>query len=231
MSREFVERHQIVERYLAGKLPLKVATDFERFCRDHPDLLDAIGLADRVNAGLRLLESGGQPEPWEDKPRKPWEKPVVSIALAAAAFALLVIVGVLAGKLGERGDRIAALEKQVAEQPLEPATRRRAIRLIPARNGPTQRPAVTLGGGETQLVDMKIDLSWSKSKSFRVTIDRADQGRVAVLHNLYKDSNGDLRIALNSSALGPGAYTFTIDGLNWRGEPQPEAWITIALQR
>src|SRR5580658_10338110 len=64
MDREFIARNQIVERYLAGKLPIKGATDFERFCREEPELLDEIGLPERVNAGLRLLEASGKPEPW-----------------------------------------------------------------------------------------------------------------------------------------------------------------------
>jgi hypothetical protein len=54
---------------------------------------------------------------------------------------------------------------------------------------------------------------------------------VAVLHNLLKDSNGHLRVGLNSSALGPGNYLLTIDGLDWRGQPVPDAWITIAIAR
>ena len=43
------------------------------------------------------------------------------------------------------------------------------------------------------------------------------QGRVAVLHNMLRDSNGDLRIALNSTALGPGSYRLAI---LVDGEPQ-----------
>jgi hypothetical protein len=64
---------------------------------------------------------------------------------------------------------------------------------------------------------------------FRVTIDRIDQGRVGVLYNLTKDSNGHVRIALNTSALGPGNYQLSIDGMTWKGEPVPEAWITIGI--
>src|SRR5207302_990491 len=69
MDRDFIARNQIVERYLSGRLPLKGATDFERFCREHPELLDEIGLPERVNAGLRLLEASGKPEPWQESAR------------------------------------------------------------------------------------------------------------------------------------------------------------------
>ena len=51
------------------------------------------------------------------------------------------------------------------------------------------------------------------------------------ISELAKDSNGHLRIALNSSALGPGNYQFTIEGLTWKGDAEPDSWITIGIQR
>jgi len=231
MTRDFVERNKLAERYLAGKLPARAAADFERFCKDNPDLLDAIGLADRVNMGLRLLEAGGKPEPWAEKSRAKWDQPHVTIAAGIAAVVLLITAIVLGTRVSERGKRIAALETAVAEQPLQPATSTRSILLIPARGGPTKRPAVTVGAGYAQFADIKIDLTWSKFTTYRVTIDREDQGRVAVIYNALKDSNGHVRLAFNTSALGPGNYNFTIQGLTWRGEPIPQAWATVAVTR
>jgi hypothetical protein len=232
MDRDFIARNQIVERYLSGKLPIRGATEFERFCTQHPEYLDEIGLSERVNAGLRLLEASGQPEPWSEAPRRIWEKPQVMIGLAAAVLVLLMALGILAGANSSKAAKIAALSQQVVDQPLDPATSTRTIRLLPSREGSSSAPAIVVGGtGQAQLVDLKIDMTHSPYKEFRVTIDRVDQGRVAVLGNVLKDSNGHLRIAFNSSALGPGSYQFTIEGLNWRGEPQPDAWVTIGVRR
>lgn len=231
MDREFIERNQIVERYLAGRLPPRGAVEFEHFCAAHPELLDAIGLPARVHAGLRLLDAGGKPSPWEQKKRPVWEKPPVLIGFAALVVILLGAAAALALQVGDRGAKIAALEKRIIDQPLAPATATRTIKLVPARGGPTHRPAVTVGGGPVQFADLKIDLAWSKYSNFRITIDREDQGRVAVLHNVEKDSNGHVRIAFNTSALGPGNYDFTIQGLTWRGEPVAQAWATIGIQR
>src|SRR5246127_5503099 len=88
MDREFIARNQVVERYLSGRLPLKGATDFERFCHEHPEMLDEIGLPERVNAGLRLLEAAGKPEPWQEAPRPVWQKPQVTLGLAGAPLLL-----------------------------------------------------------------------------------------------------------------------------------------------
>ncbi len=231
MDRDFIARNQIVERYLSGRLPLKGATDFERFCKDNPQLLDELGLPERVNAGLRLLEASGKPEPWQEKPQPFWSRPPLVLGLAAAVLILSVSLGVVASSNSARGQKIVKLQKQVAERPLDPATSTRSIRLVPSREAASNTPAIVIGGGAAELVDFKIDESRSAYKTFRITIDRIDQGRVGVLHNLVKDSNGHLRVALNSTALGPGNYQLTIEGLSWRGDPEPDSWITIGIQR
>jgi hypothetical protein len=231
MDRDFIARNQVVERYLSGRLPLKGATDFERFCHDHPELLDEIGLPERVNAGVRLLEASGKPEPWAESARPLWQRPEVTLSLAGVAVALAVALGLVVTGSAAKTHRIAYLQKQVLERPLDPATSTREIRLLPSRSGASNTPAITIGGGEVQLADLKIDESRSPYRAFRVTIDRIDQGRVFVINNLAKDSNGHLRIALNSSALGPGDYQLTIEGLGPRGDPQPDSWITIGVQR
>lgn len=231
MDRDFIIRNQIVERYLSGRLPIKGATEFERFCRENPQILDELGVPERVNAALRLLEAGGKPEPWQEKPKRFWEKPYLAIGLGIATLALSVALAMVVDSSMEKSASIAALEKRLAEQPLEPAKSTRTIRLLPSRQGGSNSPAVILGGADAQLADLKIDVSRSQYRSFRVTIDRIDQGRVGILHNLTKDSNGHLRLALNTSALGPGNYQLTIEGLTWRGEPVPDSWITIGIQR
>jgi hypothetical protein len=231
MDRDFIARNQVVERYLSGRLPLKGATEFERFCRENPEVLDELGLPERVNAGLRLLDASGKPEPWQETKQPFWQKAQVTIGLAAA---VVVLAGALWYSMNDGASkalRITKLQSQAAERPLDPATSTREIRLLPSREGGSNTPAITIGGGAAQLVDFKIDESRSPYKVFRVTIDRIDQGRVAVISELGKDSNGHLRIALNSSALGPGNYQLTIEGLTWRGEAEPDSWITIGIQR
>jgi len=231
MDRDFIARNQVVERYLTGRLPLKGATDFERFCHDHPELLDEIGLPERVNAGLRLLEAAGKPEPWQETPRPGWQKPGITLGLAAAVVVLGLALAGIGGSSASKTHHIADLEKRLSEQALDPATSTRSIRLMPSRSGATNAPAITIGGGKAELADIKIDESRSPYHVFRITIDRVDQGRVGVISNIAKDSNGHIRIALNSSALGPGNYQLTLEGLDWRGDPQPDSWVTIGVAR
>ncbi|MGH8142537.1 MAG: hypothetical protein ACREU2_08490 [Steroidobacteraceae bacterium] len=232
IDRHFIASHRIIERYLSGQLPRKGVQDFERFCHEHPELLDDIGLSDRINAALRLLEAGGRTPPWEERPKQWWEK-LLTLPVLSGAACLCVILAVTslvsAGRLSAQERRADSLTQQLATQPLYAPETTRSITLIPSRTAPSRQSLATIGGSNAEMADLKIDMSWAKFASYRVTIDRLDQGRVAVLRGLTRDSNGDLRIALNSSALGPGAYQLSIDGLNWRGEPQAQAWATFSI--
>src|ERR1700728_818310 len=229
-ARGLSTRNQADERYPSGRLPLKGATEFERYCHDPPELLDEMGLPERVNAGLRLLEASGKPETWQEAPRPRWQQPAVTIGLAVAVVALVIALLTATSNSAAKSHHIADLQKQVVDRTLDPATSTRDIRLVPSRSGASNSPAITIGGGDAQLADFRIDESHSPYHVFRVTIDRVDQGRVGVINNLAKDSNGHLRIALNSSALGPGTYQLTLEGLDWHGDPQPDSWVTIGVQ-
>jgi hypothetical protein len=229
MDREFIEKNQIVERYLTGKLPPKGVTDFERVCRSDPRLVEELGLAGRVNAAIRLLEASGQPEPWQEKPRAFWEKP--PFIAAAAALAVVFAISALLLFLQTRGDaaQISQLEADLVARPIDPASTGRTITVLPSRTGPVSAGMFTTGNNGAEFVEMRIDVSWADTPSFRVLIERRGEGRVLQLHNLLRDSNGNLRVSLNSSALGPGLYTIAIESLNWRGEPTPAAWAAFEV--
>lgn len=229
MDAAFIERNQIVERYLTGKLPPRGVIDFERWCRENPQLVDSLGLSDRINAALKLLDASGRPEPWAEKPRRFYERAIVFFAVLGAAVIGVAIAASMSVRATEAERQVAVLEKRVNERPLLPATSTRPIIVEPSRTGPSQRAALTLVGTSGEMADLKVDVSWSRYTNFRVTIDRTSQGRVAVLGNQQRDSNGQLRLALNSSALGPGDYQLVLEGLDWRGNPDPQGWVTFAV--
>jgi hypothetical protein len=229
MDREFIEKHQIVERYLLGKLPPRGVADFERVCRENPTLIEEIGLAERVHKAVALIEASGQPELWQEKPKKVWEKPAFVAATGAALLVAALGAAVLASRLSDARARVAMLERSVVERPIDPAGSRRSLTVEPSRTGAPATPMFAIGGSGAELVEMKTDLSWSNARGFRIEIERAGQGIVAVLHNVQKDSNGHVRLALNSSALGPGVYDVAIHGLDWRGESSRAAWASFEV--
>jgi hypothetical protein len=229
MDREFIIKNQIVERYLAGRLPPKGVTDFERLIRARPELIEELGLADKVNAGLRLLDAAGVAEPWAEKPKKFWENPAFTFGAAGLAIVALIGCLVLALQVSSRDKRISKLTTEVQERPIAPSTLKRTILVNVARSGPPASTTLTIGTGE--FAEIKADLSWTRFNLFRVSIDRVNQGRVAVLDGVAKDSNGHLRIALNAGAFGPGDYMVTLEGLNMRRERLPVAWFRITVAR
>jgi len=229
MDREFIIKNQIVERYLAGRLPPKGVTDFERLIRSRPQLIEELGLPDKVNAGLRLLDAAGIAEPWAEKPKKSWEKPAFTMGAAALAIAALIGCAVLGMQVSSRNATIAKQAQENIERSIAPSTRKRTILVGVARNGPPANSTLTISHGE--FAEMKADMSWTRFGAFKVSIDRVNQGRVLVLDGLDKDSNGHLRISLNAGAFGPGDYMVTIEGLNLRRESIPIAWYRVTVAR
>ena len=229
MDREFIIKNQIVERYLSGRLPPRGVTDFEKLIRSRPKLIEELGLPDRVNAGLRLLDAAGIAEPWAEKQKKFWEKPAFTFAAAGVAIAALIGCLVLAMQVSSRDASITKLKQQNHERAVEPSTRKRSIKVGTARNGPPPQGSFTVHAGD--FAQLKMDLSWSRFSTFRVSIDRVDQGSVAMFEGVSKDSNGDLRIALNAGAFGPGDYMITIEGMNMRRESIPMGWVRFAVER
>ncbi len=230
MDPDFIARNRIVELYVSGKLPVRGATVFERYCRENPQLLDQIGLPERVHAGLRLLEASGKPDPWQEKPKMFWERPYVPLALAALVAVLGIGMLVLNRQLSEQIHKVDVLHKLVVEQPLDAAAATSTVTIEPTHAGPAAATVTFIGGATAQLVNIRIDMTHSDFSAFRLTIDRIGQGRVEVLNNLIKDSNGALGFALNSSALGSGEYQLTIEGLDWRGDPQPDSWARLSIR-
>jgi len=229
MDREFIIKNQIVERYLAGRLPPKGVTDFERLIRSRPQLIEELGLPEKVNAGLRLLDAAGIAEPWAEKPKKVWEKPAFTFGAVGLAAAALIGCLVLAMQVSSRNATIAKQAKENLERPIAPSTLKRTIVINVARNGPPTGATLTIAHGE--FAEMKVDLSWARYPTYKVSIDRVNQGRVAVIEGLEKDSNGHLRVSVNAGAFGPGDYMVTIEGLNMRRESIPVAWYRLAVTR
>jgi hypothetical protein len=80
------------------------------------------------------------------------------------------------------------------------------------------------------MLELRIDMSYSKVQQFRVTIDKKDQGRVLVIDNLLRDSNGDLKVSVNTSAMTPGRYDARIEALPLFGTPNAEGWLMLDVR-
>lgn len=224
-DRKFIEDNQLVERYLQNKLPPKGARELENWCRSHPEYLDELGLPERTLASLQLLETSGRPQDLQE-PQAPWWKtPYLSIGLgvvallcAAAAIALFSDTILLNGKL--RAARALATQGS-----LTAPTAQSSLKIQPDHAAGIDSARFRVSHGAANLVEVHIDMSYAAENEFRVFVDKQDQGRALVLENLFKDSNGELKVSFNSSGLAVGRYDVRIEGLPARGGPIAEGWL------
>ncbi len=230
-DRKFIEDHKLVERYLENKLPFKGARDLENWCRAHPDYLNELKLSERAQTSLKLLEASGQPVDLRE-PQPPWWKTIhVLIGLCVVTFLSLIAFWALLGKYvllrGELDDTRHLMNQGSLVQP---ATSRE-LRVSPDRAPGLDHARIVVTRAAPQLMDVHIDLGYTnKLTEFRLFVDKQDQGRALILNNLLKDSNGELRMTLNSTGLSLGIYNVRIEALPFRGSPIPIGWLILDVR-
>jgi hypothetical protein len=230
-DRKFIDDHKLVERYLEGKLPFKGARDLELWCRDHPEFLNELKLSERAHASLKLLEASGQPQDLGE-PKTPWWKTIyVPIGLGVLALVSLVAFWVMVGKYvllhGELDDTRTLMNQGSLMQPATLSE----VHVTPDRAAGIDHQRITLSRSAPQLMDVHIDMNYTnKLTEFRMFVDKKDQGRALIVNNLLKDSNGELRMTLNSTGLSAGIYNVRIEALPFRGSPIPMGWLILEVR-
>lgn len=230
-DRKFIEDHKLVERYLENKLPLKGARDLENWCRENPEYLNELKLSERAQGSLKLLEASGQPQDLGEARPPWWKTPYALIGLGVVAFLSLVAFWALFGKYellrGQLEDTRASMNRGSLVQP---ATSR-DIYVAPDRAPGIDKSRIVVTRSAPLLMNLHVDLSYTnKQMQFRMLVDKQDQGRALVLENLLKDSNGELRMTLNSTGLAAGLYNARIEALPPRGIPIPIGWVILEVQ-
>jgi len=214
------ERRLQAARYLAGLLSPSDARCFEDAIRQQPSTAEELGLADQIARASRLLDADrlGETPPWWHDRRVPLVAALVIVVLAVAAAWSTVRAGIAE-------DRRALLEARAAEGFLLPPSTTRTVLADPDRGG-----RVAFGGGEApERVELRIPVRGTGFKLFRIAIARDDGTAVLHADRLQRDSNGELRLALNSSLLPEGSYALRIEGFTWRGETEPLGHVDLSV--
>lgn len=227
MSAKIIEQKQLAERYLFGRMTPPEAKFFEGVVKQSPELAEKMGLPEALQRTMRLLDETGTE--WREKGTPAWQSPRIVVALAAALLCALVLAAVGWSGRGDFAARYAKLHTQFDAGTLPAPTRTRVFRLHPARPG-ERVPTFAIGSRQgPTLAELRLDLSYSKAPFFKVTIKRDDNIYWGRLDNQVKDSNGDLRIALNTAAFAAGDYQVEIDGADLRGEGAPVGYVRLRI--
>jgi hypothetical protein len=159
-----------------------------------------------------------------------WQKPATVIALAAGV-AVLLVVSIVSQVSAYRDRKLAAvLENEVKTLTLRASTQDRTLRIAPNPRSWSASPDAAIRWPEPpELLDIYLPVVHSEFKSFAVTVDKVDMGRVLLVHRMVPDSNRDLRLSLNSSAFGPGEYRIRLQGYTWRGQRVDAGWVRLVV--
>lgn len=230
LDRAFIEANKLIERYLDNKLPYQGQRDLEKWCHANPQFLRELRLSERTVASLKLLEASGEPQDLSE-PRTPWwKRPQALILACLIALACAVACAILVGKLTLLRGRLEDAHTQLMQGSLAPPTTVRSLRIQPDRAAGIDSAKLSVNRGAAQLIDLGVDMTYSPEKRFRVTIDKRDQARALVLGALTKDSNGDLRVTFNSTALGSGIYDVRIAALPILGAATDAGWLILDVR-
>ncbi len=220
MKSKSSEQQALAERYLFNRLSPSEARDFESDLREDPALIDALGLPEVATRALSLLSQQRhrallRSPAWLHRTPPLWLVPTLASALLLVSAATI--------SLYRNQQLLLAQEKidhlELARGQIKPPEKSLIV-LAPLGGSDSHIPTYPIGSRETPtLAELRIDLSHVKNNLFRVAIKRSDGTYWGRFDNLLKDTNGAIRLALNSGAFTTGSYEATVESLDWRGEP------------
>ena len=227
MSAKIIEDKQLAERYLFGRMTPPEAKYFEGVVRESPELAEKLGLPQALKRTMRLLDETGTE--WREKGTPRWQSAGAVIGLAAALLLAVVVAALGWSGRSDWAGRYAKIRAQFDASTLPAPTRTRVFRIHPARPG-ERVPAYEIGSRQgPTLAELRLDLAYSKAEFFKLLLKRDDGNYWGRLDNQVKDTNGDLRIALNSAAFAAGDYLVEIDAVNLRGEGAPVGYVRLRI--
>ncbi len=153
---------------------------------------------------------------------------VASLAATCVILALLTITSLMTASREREAAREAAAREQTLT--LRAINSVRTLRITPNPRSWSAAPDVTLAWPEPpQLLELRLAVGYSTFPAFAVIVDKVDHGRVLVAERLAPDSGKELRLALNSSAFGPGEYRLRLQGHTWRGDHVDVGWVRLQV--
>jgi hypothetical protein len=260
MDRDQIKSERIVERYLTGDLLVREARDFERFCLEHPDVLETLAIPARLKARLSIKPFDGTDtsvfpaipssvtriaaatglstlKPDADKTideDEEEEQPVTGWGRFGKPMLIALVLALAA--VGFLLSQSQSQQKQIKSL----SVKAKALQIQAPGSVQTLRivPSPTLPNSpqasaslnQAQMLDVHLDISNTGYTNFMLTIDKSNEARVIQIRRIVADTNKEVRFGLNSSAFGAGEYEIKLEGINYKGATAEVGWVLLDLQ-
>ncbi len=198
MDREYIEKHNIVERYRRDDLSDDELAQFEDFAIDKPDLLETLELDHLMSLGI--TEELRQITPFKSPPRPVWQLPMAASVLLMLGASIFFNIHLL----NKSSDFENALEQQSSAR-----GNIDVLTLAPLRSlGEEFRPAGTLKlKTDNPFAIITVQLSRPRGETFNVSIrDFSSGDTLFEIAGVEPRGAGDLTIAVPTDQLLVGDY-------------------------
>jgi len=216
MDHSEIERDDVVERYVAGKLTPDEEARFEEHYLDCPACIRAVEDAERLRRGLELVAAQELAA----------RRTVLAAATAllrsrpgALLTGLVLVLALLPASLawrqaGRLGDELDAARNELADE-RRPRINTPVLTLEPFRAGepPVQRISLT---DEPEWIVVLVELGDAAEASYRATLVRSDGTSVWEADGLEPSYLGAVSLSLHSSSLPPGEHVLRLEGASDR---------------
>lgn len=210
MTRQYVIDHQLVDRYLMGKLTEQEAEAFEDFYVTSPDTLDELEHAAPLLEGFQAMGSAVDSQGSNVTALKPKPSPVMRVlgspayGVAASLFAVFaVILLVLQPNAGQPG-----------EEHLQASANVSIVQLAATRGGESGIE-VFLGGSDQVVIE--LDLGYAAAQRYSTTLRNADGDIVWQAQDVIAEESY-LTLSLGKGLIPDGRYELYAEPSDSDGE-------------
>jgi hypothetical protein len=199
MDREYISQHNVIERYLSGRLTEEELVAFEERCLWCQETLDDLDVAERLRDGLR----GAKAAQTATSARGPVARVLLSPQWAAAASVMLVVSLATTGYL----------LNQDPSSPQGLATAQ--VYSIEATRGSDAPSAIVRVAPEDRWVVLLVYPELGRHNSYMAALQRSDEAQpVWQIDYIPPGTTDSLALSVPATLLKPGDYRLRISGRN-----------------
>jgi len=153
----------------------------------------------------------------------------VPIALGVTVLLALVLAATMWAGKRHQEQRFDELRHEAELGLLRAPTHARAMKIAVARPEAAAQTFAIGSRNAPTLVELHLNIPYATGAAYALTFKRDDGTYWARLDNLLRDSNGDLRLTVNSGIFPAGFYDVDVEATNLRGQTGPAGHLRLRV--